>query len=93
MTPTFFWKDNFLFHFSIDCEKMKKKIIVGSLKFFYFSTCMTSNPANLWMSEFANAVVLRPPQTRKHCCGNTVAETLFPRRANGETFVEKTKCF
>ena len=37
--------------------------------------------------------VLRPWQTRTHCCGHMVAQCCFLGCANWETFVADTKCF
>ena len=38
-------------------QKNEQKINVESLKFSHFSTHVTSNPANLRLSGFANSVV------------------------------------
>ena len=53
---------------------------------------VTANQLFLGFSVKFDVNIIRPPQARKQCCENTVAETLFPRRANGETFAEETKC-
>ena len=80
----------------VDAESSSKStspliMKLGKLEKVFYSTIVRQQP--IVMGSRVKCYFLRPPQTRKHCCGNTVAETLFPRRANGETFVEKPKCF
>ena len=57
VTPTFFWTDDFSLLVLDRLQKNEQKINVGSLKFFFFLTHETSNPANLRLSGFAKSVV------------------------------------
>ena len=73
---------------------------LGYLESIFLSSCdLTSvNPANSNANMHMDEKELRPPQTRKHCCGNFVADanvSLFVRARNifFRNMCVRNKCF